>query len=150
MYISAPCPLQAAVYCPYHARSMLLDEAVVCGQVGRGPGLVLLHGFGSGLAAWAPVLAPLAARYTVYALDLPGHGRSARPPFPAANTTPAGGGDGAGDSGWWGAAGLWLDGPRLAPAYPAAVAADAAAAEEYFVGPLEGWRAEMCAQVQNR
>jgi pimeloyl-ACP methyl ester carboxylesterase len=115
-------------------------------QVGRGPTLVLLHGFGSGLAAWAPALSGLAARHTVFTVDLPGHGRSARPAFPP--------GAAAGDSRcrsdeWGGATGLWLDGPRLGPAgeEAAAAAAGPELAEEYFVGPFEGWRAELCAQV---
>ncbi len=47
---------------------------------GTGPALVLLHGIGHRWQAWTPVLDLLAARYTVYALDLPGFGAS---PLPA-------------------------------------------------------------------
>ena len=55
-------------------------------RTGRAPGdaptLVLVHGVGAARIVWAPVLAPLAARYDVVAVDLPGHGASA--PLPAA------------------------------------------------------------------
>eukprot|EP00961_Rhodomonas_salina_P218127 2947175-Rhodomonas_salina.3 len=51
------------------------------GQVGtEGPAVVLLHGFGGGLALWAQNLRGLASSYTVYALDLPGHAGSSAPP----------------------------------------------------------------------
>jgi len=46
---------------------------------GRGPAVVLLHGLGGFAASWRHNIAPLAARATVYALDLPGFGRSAKP-----------------------------------------------------------------------
>lgn len=53
--------------------------AVTC--TGRDPGaaptLLLVHGVGAARLVWAPVLAPLAARYQVIAVDLPGHGASA-------------------------------------------------------------------------
>lgn len=45
--------------------------------VGDGPPLVLLHGWAMHAGMWGPVLPQLAARYRVYAVDLPGHGRSA-------------------------------------------------------------------------
>ncbi len=48
---------------------------------GDGPPLVLLHGIGHHWRAWSPVLDQLAARHTVYAVDLPGFGLS---PLPAA------------------------------------------------------------------
>jgi pimeloyl-ACP methyl ester carboxylesterase len=48
---------------------------------GDAPTLVLVHGVGAARLVWAPVLAPLAARYDVVAVDLPGHGASA--PLPA-------------------------------------------------------------------
>ena len=47
---------------------------------GAGPDLVLLHGWGLHSGAWAEVVPSLAARFRVHAVDLPGHGRSARSP----------------------------------------------------------------------
>lgn len=46
---------------------------------GRGPAVVLLHGLGGFAGSWRHNIAPLASRATVYALDLPGFGRSAKP-----------------------------------------------------------------------
>ena len=46
---------------------------------GRGPLLLLLHGTGSAAGSWRGLLPLLAARYTVLAPDLPGHGRTADP-----------------------------------------------------------------------
>jgi pyruvate dehydrogenase E2 component (dihydrolipoamide acetyltransferase) len=44
------------------------------------PPVVLLHGLGGSINGWQTVLATLAERRTVCALDLLGHGRSAKPP----------------------------------------------------------------------
>ena len=47
---------------------------------GRGPStVVLLHGLGGFAESWRHNLGPLAERATVYALDLPGFGASAKP-----------------------------------------------------------------------
>jgi pimeloyl-ACP methyl ester carboxylesterase len=46
---------------------------------GRGPAVLLVHGLGGFAASWRHNVASLAARTTVYALDLPGFGRSAKP-----------------------------------------------------------------------
>jgi pimeloyl-ACP methyl ester carboxylesterase len=46
---------------------------------GAGSPLVLLHGIGHHWQAWIPVLDRLAARHTVYAVDLPGFGSSPLP-----------------------------------------------------------------------
>jgi pimeloyl-ACP methyl ester carboxylesterase len=43
---------------------------------GRGEPLVLIHGIGSSLDAWSPVLDALAAAHEVVAVDLPGFGAS--------------------------------------------------------------------------
>ena len=43
---------------------------------GAGPPVVLLHGTNSDRHVWDPIIAPLAERRTVYALDLPAHGES--------------------------------------------------------------------------
>ncbi len=53
---------------------------------GRGEPLVLVHGTGSQLQMWHPVLDRLAAERDVIAPDLPGHGESA--PLPEAVVTP--------------------------------------------------------------
>lgn len=49
---------------------------------GRGPAVVLLHGLGGFAESWRHTIAALAPRARVYALDLPGFGRSAKPPGP--------------------------------------------------------------------
>jgi pimeloyl-ACP methyl ester carboxylesterase len=46
---------------------------------GRGPAVILLHGLGGFAASWRHNIAPLSSRATVYAVDLPGFGRSAKP-----------------------------------------------------------------------
>jgi len=43
-------------------------------ELGDGPPLLLVHGAFDNAALWAPILAPLAARHRVLAVDLPGHG----------------------------------------------------------------------------
>lgn len=46
---------------------------------GAGPPLILIHGLGCSSAYFGPLQSRLAANFTVYAPDLPGHGRSAKP-----------------------------------------------------------------------
>lgn len=46
---------------------------------GRGPKLLLLHGFAEFLETWWRNIDSLSEYYTVYALDLPGHGLSEEP-----------------------------------------------------------------------
>jgi pimeloyl-ACP methyl ester carboxylesterase len=46
---------------------------------GRGPVVVLLHGLGGFAQSWRHTIDALATRATVFALDLPGFGRSAKP-----------------------------------------------------------------------
>jgi pimeloyl-ACP methyl ester carboxylesterase len=46
---------------------------------GRGPAVVLLHGLGGFAQSWRHTIDALATRATVFALDLPGYGRSAKP-----------------------------------------------------------------------
>lgn len=45
-------------------------------RTGEGPPLVLVHGFGSELAIWRPLVSRLGLSSPILALDLPGHGRS--------------------------------------------------------------------------
>ena len=52
-------------------------------RAGRGPTLLLLHGFTGSAATWAPFLPRLAERHDVVAVDLLGHGASDRPRDPA-------------------------------------------------------------------
>lgn len=47
---------------------------------GEGPAVVLIHGLGVSSAYFLPLAVRLACHFCVYALDLPGHGRSATPP----------------------------------------------------------------------
>jgi len=44
-----------------------------------GPALVLIHGLGSSMRSWDPVVPMLATSYRVIRIDLLGHGRSAKP-----------------------------------------------------------------------
>lgn len=46
---------------------------------GNGPAMILLHGQGENWASWQRVIPALARTHTVYAVDLPGAGRSDRP-----------------------------------------------------------------------
>jgi len=46
---------------------------------GRGPAVIFVHGLGGFAESWRHNIGPLAARATVYALDLPGFGDSAKP-----------------------------------------------------------------------
>jgi pimeloyl-ACP methyl ester carboxylesterase len=47
---------------------------------GRGPAIVLVHGLGGFAESWRHNVPALAERATVYAVDLPGFGRSGKPP----------------------------------------------------------------------
>jgi pimeloyl-ACP methyl ester carboxylesterase len=49
-------------------------------RVGKGPALVLLHGFTQDSRVWRPQLETLSDAFTVIAWDAPGAGRSADPP----------------------------------------------------------------------
>jgi pimeloyl-ACP methyl ester carboxylesterase len=48
-------------------------------RAGSGSAVVLVHGFGSSIYTWKDLIAPLAARHDVVALDLPGFGQSDQP-----------------------------------------------------------------------
>jgi len=45
-------------------------------QAGDGPALVLIHGVGLRAEAWAAVMSTLQRDFTLYAIDMPGHGGS--------------------------------------------------------------------------
>src|SRR3954468_14769062 len=49
-------------------------------RTGQGEPLILLHGQGLSRRSWDPVIAALSAERDVIAVDLPGHGESARQP----------------------------------------------------------------------
>lgn len=48
-------------------------------RLGQGPALLLLHGLGSSINGWAPLLPLLESHFTLYVPDLPGFGRSPAP-----------------------------------------------------------------------
>jgi pyruvate dehydrogenase E2 component (dihydrolipoyllysine-residue acetyltransferase) len=47
---------------------------------GRGPAVIFVHGLGGFAESWRHNVRPLANRATVYSVDLPGFGESAKPP----------------------------------------------------------------------
>ena len=49
-------------------------------RMGEGPPLVLAHGMGASTHSWRDVMPALAERFTVIAVDLPGHAFTSRPP----------------------------------------------------------------------
>jgi pimeloyl-ACP methyl ester carboxylesterase len=57
----------------------LHGHPVAVRRAGSGPALLLLHGIASDSSTWGEVLPALAARHTVIAPDLLGHGASAKP-----------------------------------------------------------------------
>jgi pimeloyl-ACP methyl ester carboxylesterase len=66
----------------------LMDQGLHYEVNGAGPPLLLIHGTGSSLRVWDPVVYLLAAHRTVIAVDLPGFGfsptrTSGPPPTPA-------------------------------------------------------------------
>ena len=56
-------------------------------ELGDGPPLVLVHGAFDNAALWAPILAALAERHRVVAVDLPGHGLADPFDYEAADLT---------------------------------------------------------------
>jgi magnesium chelatase accessory protein len=48
--------------------------------LGQGPTVLLVHGTGASTHSWRDVIPPLARRFTVVAIDLPGHGFTSLPP----------------------------------------------------------------------
>jgi 2-succinyl-6-hydroxy-2,4-cyclohexadiene-1-carboxylate synthase len=60
---------------------------------GAGPHLLALHGFTGSAATWAPLRDAIDDRFTIHAIDLPGHGRSAAPDDPARYSLPRFAGD---------------------------------------------------------
>ena len=57
-------------------RGQLETRVIEAERIGTGPELVLVHGLGGSRHSWSPVLASLAAKRHVIAIDLPGHGDS--------------------------------------------------------------------------
>jgi len=55
------------------------SEIFVC-EIGRGPPVLLLHGFPETHLMWRDVAPLLANGYSVVCADLPGYGRSGTPP----------------------------------------------------------------------
>lgn len=54
--------------------------SVFSASCGQGPDLVLVHGWGMNSEVWEDIVQPLAQRYRVTTVDLPGHGRSLESP----------------------------------------------------------------------
>ncbi|MGA2023452.1 MAG: alpha/beta fold hydrolase BchO [Steroidobacteraceae bacterium] len=62
---------------PLHETSRFVDSGAVRWHVqrlGHGPSLLLLHGTGASTHSWRQLAPLLATRWTVFAVDLPGHG----------------------------------------------------------------------------
>lgn len=64
---------------PVSGIAEVAGRALAYATSGSGPEeIVLVHGYGGDKNSWLFVQEPLAARHTVYALDLPGHGESTK------------------------------------------------------------------------
>jgi len=61
-----------------------VDDGLVLHVVrsGTGPPLVLVHGFTGSAETWADLRRSMEDRFTIFAIDLPGHGQSSAPPLP--------------------------------------------------------------------
>ena len=58
------------------------DLRVHFSESGRGPPLLLLHGFTGSVESWGTLIPGLTPRFRVIAVDLPGHGHSSAPASP--------------------------------------------------------------------
>lgn len=74
--------LAARLHTPLEFKQMKIGEHVVNYAVGgKGPALLLIHGGNLGWGQWYANIDGLAEHFTVYALDLPGGGRSTKVDF---------------------------------------------------------------------
>ena len=74
----------------FQTRAIAVDGASISVTVGgRGPVVVLLHGYAEDSRMWKPLAERLASRFTVVAPDLPGIGNSSIPSFGLDMTTSA-------------------------------------------------------------
>ena len=64
------------------ARIPVRDVTLNVETAGRGPALVLLHGFTGSTATWRPFLSRFSIRRSIVAIDILGHGRSDTPADP--------------------------------------------------------------------
>ena len=70
------------VWAAYDLRPMAVTvhgHKLVYVKKGSGPAIVMIHGWGSNLAAWSHQIDVLAPHLTVYSIDLIGHGLSDKP-----------------------------------------------------------------------
>jgi pimeloyl-ACP methyl ester carboxylesterase len=70
---------------PYATHVAQVMDSIEVAYVDEGQGdqtLLLIHGLGSYLPAWKPVIEELKSDYRVIALDLPGYGKSAKGAYP--------------------------------------------------------------------
>ncbi len=68
---------------PGESKDTIIDDIRVrYTQAGQGAPVILVHGLGSSSISWRDNFATLSERYRVYAMDLPGHGDSDKPPIP--------------------------------------------------------------------
>jgi pimeloyl-[acyl-carrier protein] methyl ester esterase len=65
-----------ATFCFMMAECLAGVEIMHIDQIGSGPDLVLLHGWGLNSEVWQPVLPQLTAHYRVHLVDLPGFGHN--------------------------------------------------------------------------
>ncbi|MCL7454775.1 MAG: alpha/beta hydrolase [Anaerolineae bacterium] len=64
------------------AHQLVGDVEIYYEMHGQGDPLVLIHGLGSSARDWQYQIEPFSQRYRVVALDVRGHGQSAKPPGP--------------------------------------------------------------------